>query len=160
MRTSHEPSKVMHGVPFDRKEPREARKQRTEHRGAGVQQEGEQQLGTRQKREDKGATREDPREPRSLCPKTGTTLISSLKLISFFNVYDKQWRRKWQPTPIVLSGEIHGQRSPAGYSPWGHKESDTTERLTQYMTNKHSRYKFFNLHFILRKTLDLHWELN
>ena len=40
------------------------------------------------------------------------------------------WRRKWQPTAVLLPGESHGQRSLAGYSPWGHKESDTTERLT------------------------------
>ena len=40
------------------------------------------------------------------------------------------WRRKWQPTPVFLPGEFHGQRSLAGYSPWGHKESDTTEHLT------------------------------
>ena len=39
------------------------------------------------------------------------------------------WRRKWQPTPVFLPGEFHGQRSLAGYSPWGHKEVDTTERL-------------------------------
>ena len=31
------------------------------------------------------------------------------------------------PTPVFLPREFHGQRSPAGYSPWGHKESDTTE---------------------------------
>ena len=37
------------------------------------------------------------------------------------------WRRKWQPTPVFLPGESHGQRSLADYSPWGHKESDTTE---------------------------------
>ena len=37
------------------------------------------------------------------------------------------WRRKWQRTPVFLPGEFHGQRSLAGYSPWGHKESDTTE---------------------------------
>ena len=34
------------------------------------------------------------------------------------------WRRKWQPTPVFLPGKSHGQRSP-----WGHKESDTTERF-------------------------------
>ena len=38
-----------------------------------------------------------------------------------------RWRRKWQPAPVFLSGEFHGQRSLAGYSPWGCKESDTTE---------------------------------
>ena len=37
------------------------------------------------------------------------------------------WRRKWQPTPIILPGEFHRQRSLAGYSPWGLKESDTME---------------------------------
>ena len=35
------------------------------------------------------------------------------------------WRRKWQPTPVFLLGESYGQRSLAGYSPWGCKESDT-----------------------------------
>ena len=39
------------------------------------------------------------------------------------------WRRKWQPTPVPLPGESHGGRSLVGYSPWGRKESDTTERL-------------------------------
>ena len=37
------------------------------------------------------------------------------------------WRRKWQPTPVFLPGESHGQRSLAGYSPRGCKESDMTE---------------------------------
>ena len=31
------------------------------------------------------------------------------------------WRRAWQPTPVFLPGESHGQRSPAGYSPWGRR---------------------------------------
>ena len=39
------------------------------------------------------------------------------------------WRRKWQPTPAFLPGKSHQQRSLAGYSPWGHKEPDMTERL-------------------------------
>ena len=37
--------------------------------------------------------------------------------------------KKWQPTPVVLPGESHGWRSLVGYSPWGRKESDMTERL-------------------------------
>ena len=37
------------------------------------------------------------------------------------------WRRKWQPTPVLLPGESHGGRSLVGYSPWGRKESDMTE---------------------------------
>ena len=39
------------------------------------------------------------------------------------------WRRKWQPTPVFLPGESHGQRSLLGCSPRGRKESDATERL-------------------------------
>ena len=35
----------------------------------------------------------------------------------------------WQPTPVFLPGEFHGQRNLADYSPRGHKKSDTTERL-------------------------------
>ena len=40
------------------------------------------------------------------------------------------WRRAWQPIPVFLPGESHGQRSLVGYSPWGHKELDTTEQFT------------------------------
>ena len=42
------------------------------------------------------------------------------------------WRRKWQPTPVFLLGESHGQRSLVGYSPWGCKELDITERLSTF----------------------------
>ena len=42
------------------------------------------------------------------------------------------WRRKWLPTPVFLPGEFHGQRSLEGYSPWGPKESDIYEQLTQF----------------------------
>ena len=40
------------------------------------------------------------------------------------------WRRKWQPTPVLLPGESHRQRSLAGYSPWAHKESDMIKQLS------------------------------
>jgi len=40
------------------------------------------------------------------------------------------WRKKWQPTPVFLPGKSHEQKSLEGYSPWGHKESDMTEQLT------------------------------
>ena len=43
------------------------------------------------------------------------------------------WRRKWQPTRVFLPGKSHGQRSLEGYSPWGHKESDRTERLSTFV---------------------------
>ena len=38
-------------------------------------------------------------------------------------------RRQWHLTRVLLPGKSHGQRSLVGYSPWGHKESDTPERL-------------------------------
>ena len=37
------------------------------------------------------------------------------------------WRRKWQPSPVFLPEESHGQKSLEGYSPWGCKELDMTE---------------------------------
>ena len=46
------------------------------------------------------------------------------------------WRRKWQSNPVFLPEDFHGQRSPVGYSLWGHKESDMTEQLT----DTHSSY--------------------
>ena len=39
-------------------------------------------------------------------------------------------RREWLPILVFLSGEFHGQKSLEGYSSWGRKESDMTERLT------------------------------
>ena len=40
------------------------------------------------------------------------------------------WRRKWQSTPVFLPGKSYRERNLAGYSPWGCKKSDMTERLT------------------------------
>ena len=40
------------------------------------------------------------------------------------------WRRERLPTPVFFPGEFHAHRSLASYSPWGCKESDTTEQLT------------------------------
>ena len=40
------------------------------------------------------------------------------------------WRRAWQPTPLFLPGEFHGQRSLASYSSWGWKQLDMTKELT------------------------------
>ena len=46
------------------------------------------------------------------------------------------WRREWQATPVFLPEKFHRQRSLAGYSPWGHKETDTTEWLNNSSNNK------------------------
>ena len=48
------------------------------------------------------------------------------------------WRRKWQPSPVFLPREFHEQRSLVGYSPWDHKESDTTEWLTLSVVSQRS----------------------
>ena len=52
------------------------------------------------------------------------------------------WRRQWQPTPVFLPGESHGQRSLVGYSPRGCKELDTTEQLHFHFTFKHELNAF------------------
>ena len=44
------------------------------------------------------------------------------------------WRREWQPNPVFLSGEFHGQSSLASYGAWGYKKSDMTEQLTYIHT--------------------------
>ena len=49
------------------------------------------------------------------------------------------WRRKWQPTLVLLPGESHGQSSLEGYSLCGHKESDTTEVTEHARTNSATR---------------------
>jgi len=43
------------------------------------------------------------------------------------------WRRAWQPTPVSLPGDSHGQRSLTGYSPWGGKKPDTTQHLSTHI---------------------------
>ena len=52
-------------------------------------------------------------------------------------------RRKWQPTPVFLPGKSQEQRSLAGYSPWGHKESDPTEQLSTHMHTHTSSAGYF-----------------
>ena len=49
--------------------------------------------------------------------------------IFIMQVVFNRWRRKWQPTPVLLPGNSHGWKILVGYSPWGHKELYMTERL-------------------------------
>ena len=53
------------------------------------------------------------------------------------------WRKKWLPTPVFLLREFHGQRSLMGFSPWGSKQSDKTQRL-----NNHKRQGYLRARFI------------
>ena len=58
-------------------------------------------------------------------------LLVSFTVFFFFTSIRKcLWRGEWQPTPVFLPGEFHGQRSLAGYNPWGHRDLDTTQRLS------------------------------
>ena len=76
----------------------------------------------------------------ALCDVKGTKCFKidvdadSLSLMDFFFFFGSLlsffWRRKWQSTPVFLPGKSHGQRSLVGCSPWGRKESVTTEWLT------------------------------
>ena len=59
------------------------------------------------------------------CVCTYLTLPNSIYLV-FPSI---SWRRQWHPTPVLLPGKFHGWRSLGGCSPWGRKESDTTERI-------------------------------
>ena len=59
----------------------------------------------------------------------GTSYKGNQTVICLYLYNAYWWRRKWQPTPVCLPGEFHGQRSLVGYSPWGHRESDMTEQL-------------------------------
>ena len=56
-----------------------------------------------------------------LLPPSSYNILKTLSII--------QWRRQWQPTPVLLPGKSHGQRSPFGCSPWGRCESYTIEWL-------------------------------
>ena len=65
-------------------------------------------------------------------------MVKNLPAVWRIQVRETPWRRAWQPTPVFLPGESHGQRGPAGYSAGVHKESDITEQLTQHNA-RHSR---------------------
>ena len=76
------------------------------------------------------------------------------------------WSRKRQPTPVFLSGKSHGQRSLAGYGPWGHKESNATEHTHIYMNESYKhvkeikstekKYDFFNIKLKTHKITYMH----
>ena len=75
------------------------------------------------------------------------------------------WKRAWQPISVALPGESHGQRSLASYSPWGHKESDTSEWLSlAHKWNIHSwsfksEFSHFSVTFIHAVSCVRSWSL-
>ena len=68
---------------------------------------------------------------------------------------DPPWRRAWQPTPVFLPGESHRQRSLAGHSPYGRKESDITE-VTEPIGDKINGTRPAISHQLLKLLTDLY----
>ena len=74
-----------------------------------------------------------------MCNEYVCVIMHFLKITLYFNYFRTHKfqnsgfhifrRRQWHPTPALLPGKSHGRRSLVGCSPWGHEESDTTERL-------------------------------
>ena len=62
----------------------------------------------------------------------------------YLNSLKQEFRRQWQPTPVLLPGKSHGKRSLVGCGPWGHEESDRTER--------------FHFHFSLSRIGEGNWQ--
>ena len=62
------------------------------------------------------------------------------------NGFDPWVKREWQPIPVFLPAESHGQRSMVGYGPWGHKELDPTEHSTFTL---YDSFFFFSVDTIL-----------
>ena len=67
------------------------------------------------------------------------------------------WSRKWQPTPVFLPEKFQGQKSLAGYSPWGHRQLDTTEWLSTCCL--HTQFRHSRLLLSFREYCMLVWEL-
>ena len=74
----------------------------------------------------------------------GLDWATSLSLFTFMH-----WRRKWQPTPVFLPGESHGQWSLVGCRLWGCTESDTTEVTQQQQQHGSSIFIFWGISFLL-----------
>ena len=65
------------------------------------------------------------------------------------------WRKAWQPTAVFLPGKFHGQRSLAGYSSWGRKESDTIAWLTTKASL--AAFSYCSEHLQLRRLKQTPW---
>ena len=76
--------------------------------------------------------------------------------LEFDSWVEIRWRREWQSTPVFLPGEFHGQQSLVGYSPRGHKESDTTQQLNNSSDKSHPQNAQFLHHMMIHvKVCDL-----
>ena len=66
-------------------------------------------------------------------------------------IVNNPWRRERPPTPVFLPGESHGQKSLAGYSPWGHKESDMPEEPSMRVTHTHTHTHTHSIHTVFTR---------
>ena len=71
-------------------------------------------------------------------------------------IYLLLWRRKWQPTPVLLPGKSHGRRSLVGCSPWGRWGLDMTERLL-FSQNRNNSKEFIDKGRSVRSEQKLSW---
>ena len=85
------------------------------------------------------------------CSPWGHKELYTTKQLHFTHFILYHWRRKWQPTPVFLPGEPHGQRSLAGHGPWGCRELDTTEVTEHEQTHTHTHTHTPGLPSWLRK---------
>ena len=65
--------------------------------------------------------------------------------------FSDRWRRKWQPTPILLPRKFHGWRNLVGHSPWGCKELDMMEQLHFHESEKDTGGSVFGCVITLNK---------
>ena len=70
------------------------------------------------------------------------------------------WRRTWQPTPVFLPGKSYGQKTLSGYSPWGHKESETSWELNMYTTPAMKREQQVGVTGLCREVRQTKQEVN
>ena len=70
------------------------------------------------------------------------------------------WRRTWQPTPVFLPGKSYGQNNLSGYSPWGHKESETSWELSMYTTPAMKREQQVGVTGLCREVRQTKQEVN
>ena len=84
-------------------------------------------------------------------------MVKNLPAVQETQVEKIPWRRTWQPTPVFLPGESHGQRSLVGYSSWGRKELDMTE-ATEHVLPKQGAQACFHYEQEDKASLLFPWE--
>ena len=96
--------------------------------------------------------------PSSLVAQTVKTPPSMLKTWVQYLGQEDPLEKGWLPTPVLLPEEFREQRSLAGYSPWGLKELDTTERLTPSLSLFTSKAGCENTFLVLTHKLRNPWK--